>query len=363
MEQSEIARQRLLNQHACGEPLASPRDVVRHLVAVQAQDYYGGLWAAGLRARGATERTVEEALADRSIVRTWPMRGTLHLVAAEDARWMLRLLTPRVAASLAGRHRQLELEAADFLRARKAFERKLRDGGMLTREEMYRVLAAARVRPDGQRGIHVLLMLSMAQVLCFGPRKGKQQTFVLLDEWLPPQEARPREEALAELALRYFSGHGPATVQDFAWWTGLTLKESRAALEMAGPRLSSMDQQYWGPPTGPRAAPRAARLNPTALLLPPFDELLVAYRDRGAPLEPAHAGHLQSLLSPTIAVRGRVVGTWTRDRGKDHVTVKPRFFSKMGERDLGAIRSAARRYGEFIGTAASLGDGRGRAPT
>jgi hypothetical protein len=350
MRQSEIARQRLLNQHACGDPLPTPRDVVRHLVAVQAQDYCGGLWAAGLRARGATERTVEEAIADRSILRTWPMRGTLHLVAAEDARWMLRLLAPRVVASLAGRHRQLELQPADFLRARKAFEKALRDGGMLTREEMYGVLAAARVRPDGQRGIHVLQRLAMDQVLCFGPRKGKQQTFVLLDEWIPSQKARPREEALAELALRYFCGHGPATVQDFAWWTGLTLREARAGLDLTGPRLSSADQQYWGP----RAGHRTARLNPAALLLPPFDELLVAYRDRGAPLDPVHSAHLQSLLSPTIAVRGRVVGTWTRARGKDLVRIRPRFFSAQGERDLGAIRSAVLRYGRFIGTAAAL---------
>jgi hypothetical protein len=353
MEQSEIARQRLFNQRACGEPLPSPRDVVRHLVAVQAQDYYGGLWAAGLRARGATEKSVEEALADRSIVRTWPMRGTLHLVAAEDARWMLRLLTPRVVRSLAGRYRQLGLEPADFVRARKTFEKALRDGGMLTRDEMYGIMVAARISPVGQRGIHVLQRLSQDEVVCFGPRKGKQQTFVLLDEWVPSQKARPREEALAELALRYFSGHGPATVQDFAWWTGLTLTEARAGLGLAGPRLSSMDQQYWGP----RAGPRTARLNPTALLLPPFDELRVAYQDRRAPLDPAHDGHLQSLLSPTITVRGRVVGTWTRTRGKDLVTVNPRFFSTIGARDLGAIRSAARRYGEFIGTAASLADG------
>jgi hypothetical protein len=215
---------------------------------------------------------------------------------------------------------------------------------------MYGLLAAARIPPEGQRGIHILQRLSQDEVVCFGPRRGKQQTFVLLDEWISPQKPRPREEALAELALRYFGSHGPATVQDFAWWTGLTLAEARTGLDLAGPRLSSADQQYWGLRTGPGAA----RLNPTALLLPPFDELLVAYRDRGAPLDPVHAAHLQSLLSPTIAVRGRVVGTWTRARAKDFVTIKPRFFSRQNERDLGAIRSAARRYGEFIGMAASL---------
>jgi hypothetical protein len=263
---------------------------------------------------------------------------------------MLRLLAPRVVRSLAGRYRQLELEPAVFLRARTAVEKALRDGSKLTRDEMYGLLAAARIPPDGQRGIHILQRLSQDEVVCFGPRKGRQQTFVLLDEWIPSQKARPREEALAELALRYFTSHGPATVQDFAWWTGLTFTEARTGLDLAGPRLSQADQQYGGL----RTAPGTGRLNPTALLLPPFDELLVAYRDRRAPLDPVHAAHLQSLLSPTIALRGRVVGTWTRVRAKDFVTIKPRFFSERGARDLGAIRSAVRRYGEFIGVAASL---------
>jgi hypothetical protein len=340
-----VAKQRLLNQHACGDALPTPRDVVRNLVAVQAQDYRGGLWAVGLRTQGADESTVEKALADRQILRTWPMRGTLHLVAAEDARWMLRLLAPRVVASLAGRYRQLELEPAVFLRARKAFEKALRGGGQLTRDEMYRLLEVARISPEGQRGIHILQRLSQDEVLCFGPREGKQQTFVLLDEWIPQGKPRAPDEALAELALRYFRGHGPATAQDFAWWTGLTLTDAKSGLDAAAPLLSSEDQHYWGRRTGSVTS----RLKPAALLLPPFDELLVAYRDRGASLDPAHAAHLQSLLSPTIAVKGRIVGTWTRARGRDLVTIAPRFFSVQNERDLAAIRSAARRYGAFIG--------------
>ena len=343
-----VARQRLLNQHACGDPLPTPRDVVRHLGAVQSQDYRGGLWAVGLRSKGANESTVEKALEDRSILRTWPMRGTLHFVAAEDAPWMLRLLAPRVVASLRGRYQQLELEPAVFLRARKAFEKALRGGGQLTRDEMYGLLRSARITPEGQRGIHILQRLAQDGVLCFGPRKGKQQTFVLLDEWIPVGKQRPRGEALAELALRYFRGHGPATAQDFAWWTGLTLAEAKSGVDAAAAMLgrdSFGGRHYWGPQT----EPAIARLKPTALLLPPFDEILVAYRDRGASLDPAHSRHLKSLLSPTIAFQGRIVGTWTRARGKHGVTIEPRFFSDRSERDLSAIRSAARRYGAFIG--------------
>jgi hypothetical protein len=322
--------------------------VVRHLGAVQAQDYRGGLWAVGLRARGADESTVEKALADRSILRTWPMRGTLHFVTAEDARWMLRLLAPRVVAGLAGRYRQLELEPAAFVRAGKVFEKALRGGGRLTREEMYGLLQSARITPKGQRGIHILQRLSQDGVLCFGPRKGKQQTFVLLDEWIPHAGPRARDEALAELALRYFRGHGPATAQDFAWWTGLTLGDADAGLDAAAAMLgddSFGGRHYWGP----QAGLPTARLKPTGLLLPPFDELLVAYRDRGAVLDPAHAAHLASLLSPTIAVQGRIVGTWTRTLAGNVVKVAARSFSPRNEGELCAIRSAARRYGAFIG--------------
>jgi len=343
-----VVRQRLLTQHACGHTLPTPRDVVRHLGAVQAQDYRGGLWAVGLRSEGANESAVEEALMDRSILRTWPMRGTLHFVAAEDARWMLRLLAPRAVASLAGRYRQLELEPAVFLRARKVFEKALRGGGLLTRDEMHELLQAAHITPEGQRGIHILQRLAQDGVLCFGPRKGKQQTFVLLDEWIPQGKPRARDEALTDLALRYFRGHGPATAHDFAWWTGLTLADAKSGLEAAAAMLShdsAGGRHYWGP----RTESATARLKPAALLLPPFDELLVAYRDRGASLDPAHSQHLKSLLSPTIVVQGRIVGTWTRARGRDTVTIAPRFFSDQSERDLRAIQSAARRYGAFIG--------------
>jgi hypothetical protein len=210
---------------------------------------------------------------------------------------------------------------------------------------MYGLLQSARITPKGQRGIHILQRLSQDGILCFGPRKGKQQTFVLLDEWIPHAGARARDEALAELALRYFRGHGPATAQDFAWWIGLTLRDANAGLDAAAAMLggdSFGGRRYWGP----RAGLPTARLKPAGLLLPPFDELLVAYRDRGAVLDPAHAAHL---LSPTIAVRGRIVGTWTRTLAGNVVKVAARCFSPWNESELRATRSAARRYGAFIG--------------
>jgi hypothetical protein len=353
MTAREIIRRRLFNQRVSGTLFSSPVETVRRLGAVQAQDYRAGLWAVGLRTKGADEPAVERALADRTIVRTWPMRGTLHIVAAEDVRELLPLLTPRMTARAAGRHRQLGLERSAFLRSRKLFEKALQGGGQLTRDQMYGLLRDARIPPDGQRGIHILQQLAQDGILCFGPRQGKQQTFVLLDEWIPRTSPRPREEVLADLAWRYFSSHGPATVKDFAWWSGLPAADARRALESASSRLvreSADGSEYWVADVPPA---RGAR-DPAAVLLPPFDEFLVAYKDRSPTVDPAQAKHLPSLLSPTIMVKGRIVGTWTRTLAKAKAVIVPRFFGRPGSVELRAVEEAARRYGTFLGVAAEM---------
>ena len=185
-----IAHARLVNQHIARPVVDDPAAVVRWMGAVQAQDYLGGLWAIGLRTRGATEASVEAAIARRAFVRTWPMRGTLHFVAAEDVRWMSTLLTPRVISSAAGRHRQLELTEAVFARAARITEKALAGGAVVRRNALYERWNAAGIATGGSRGLHILGQLAMTGLICFGPRDGKQQTFTLLDEWLPA--ARPR---------------------------------------------------------------------------------------------------------------------------------------------------------------------------
>src|SRR5262250_1125569 len=134
----DIARLRLQNQRIAGATFEKPGDVVAWLGSVQAQDYLGALWAVGLRMRSAVEADIEQALANRTIIRTWPMRGTLHFVAAADIRWMLELLTPRVVANKA-QHllRQFGLDEAAFARSKELFERALQGGKQLTREAMY----------------------------------------------------------------------------------------------------------------------------------------------------------------------------------------------------------------------------------
>jgi hypothetical protein len=348
MVRGDLARRRLLAQRVTGARFADPREAVSFLCAVQAQDYLGALWAVGLRTRGANETAVERAIADRSVVRTWPMRGTLHLVSAADVRWMLALLAPAAVAASAARERQLGLDDAAFARSRDLLARALHGGRRLTRDALYAALREGGVSPAGQRGIHVLSRLSQERFLCPAAREGKQQTFALFEEWVPAARALPRAEALAELAARYFTGHGPATVEDLAWWAGLPARSAREAVALARPRLARQlvdGRELW---RSASASPRRSSSGGMHLL-PPFDELLVGYRDRSAILDPAHAERVNHLLSPTIVADDRVVGTWTRSLKGDSVVVKAAFFERSGRARQEALAAAAERYAAFVG--------------
>ena len=347
---------RLSNQRIADPPPATPGDVVGWLGAVQAQDYLGALWAVGLRS-GTTEADVERALAERSIVRTWPMRGTLHFVAAADTRWMLELMTPRIIARNRLRLlREFEIDDSVIRRSRDLFIQALRGGRQLTRDAMYEVLEAENISAKGQRGLHILWWLAQEGLLCFGARDGKQQTFVLLDEWVPGAKRLEKDEALAELARRYFTGHGPATLQDFTWWSGLTVADAKTGLDMAGPHLLSEtvgDQTFWFPPT---AAIKKER-SPAVHLLPPYDEYTVAYKDRSAVLDPAHARRMATgngIFFPILVIDGNVMGTWKRTLKKGEVVIAPSPFSPLSKSQARALSLPARRYGAFLGLDATL---------
>src|SRR5262249_41454511 len=308
---SQITHYRLPNQRLSGAKFESPAEVVRWFGAVQAQDYLGSLWAIGLRMQNASEKAVEQAIAERTIVRTWPMRGTLHFVAAEDARWMLKLLTPRVIARSPSRHRELSLDERVFRGAREIFVKALSGGRQLTRTALYELLHARGINTKDGRGLHILGQLAHEGLICFGARDGKQPTFALLDEWLPQHKSRERDEALAELAERYFTSHGPATLQDFAWWSGLTTADARDGLEMAKRRLAPETingQTYWLASSTPAAKDAA----PIAYLLPAYDEYTVAYKDRSAALNPDYAKHANygpGIFNPTIVLDGPLLLT------------------------------------------------------
>lgn len=355
MTQSEIAYRRLHNQLVTRQVFDKPGDGVRHLGAVQAQDYLASLWAVGLRLPQATVADIEQAIADRAMVRTWPMRGTIHYVAPEDVRWMPSLLTPRVITRSAGRYRQLELDEAVFSRSCEVFIRVLQGGKALTRNALYERLEEAGINPKGGRGLHILGHLAQQGLICFGPRAAKQPTFVLLDEWVPESRTLGRDEALAELARRYFSSHGPATLQDFTWWSGLTVADAKVGLEATQAELTSTTVEgatYWF-----AEGSWTKEKSPSVHLLPFFDEFLVAYKDRSAALEPARVKQVNAgggLLNPTIVLDGRVVGTWKRTLGKNSVSLTLSLFALLDKAQIRTVHEAAECYGEFLGLPVGL---------
>jgi winged helix DNA-binding protein len=349
MTSAILLRHRVHNQRLAVTNFEDPADPVRWLGAVQAQDYLGSLWAIGLRTRAATEKMVERAIAEGTIVRTWPMRGTLHFVAAEDARWMLELMTPRVVAASAGRlEREYDLDQKVVGRSGEIVTRALEGGRRLTRDALYRALENGRISTAAGRGLHITWRMAHDGLICFGPREGRQQTFVLLHEWVPGAKRMARDEALAELARRYFTSRGPATVHDFAWWSGLLLSDAVQGLAMASRALVSVDladRKYWSAPSAPPGGS-----SPRAFLLPAFDEYTVAYRDRAVVLGPAHTRQAGSMdvLRPAIVVNGRVVGTWARTLGKSSVEVDASPFTRLAATTRRAVAAAARRYAAFL---------------
>lgn len=351
MTPSDLAGLRLYHQHLHRPRFVQPEQAVAWLGAMQGQDYTGALWSIGLRLAKATEQSVVQALVERRFVRTWLLRGTLHFVAAQDVRWLLTLLTPRLIAQSAGRYRQLELDETTFARSQELFIQVLQGGKQLTREELYLALAQANIPTTGQRGYHLLGRAAQDGVICFGAPSAKQQTFVLLDEWIPPTPKLTREEALAELARRYFTSHGPATLQDLVRWAGLTVTEAKAGLAAAGTALIQTainGQTYWLPQHTPDLAPS----DTSSYLLPGFDEYLLGYGDRSAVLDPAYAQRIcpggNGVFNPTFVIQGRVMGTWRRTVKKNHLSITLSPFAPLAEAEQAAVARAAHRYAAFL---------------
>jgi hypothetical protein len=352
MPAPDIAVQRLFQQRISQPGFERPDQVVAWLGAVQAQDYYGALWAAGLRMRHATQAAVEAAIAEKTIVRTWLMRGTLHFVTAADLRWMLELTRPRQRQLSDNyiRLQRFELDGPTLAKCYGVLDKALAGGNQLTRLELSAALERAGVATGGMRLMFILQRAQAEGLICQAARRGKQFTFALLDEWLPPGRTLAYDEAMAEFTLRYFASHGPATLQDFAWWAGLSLADARAGLDLVKAQLDQEtvgDQTCWLAQSVPEIPAGA----PGACLLPGYDEFLVSYTDRHAALDAQHVklwNRATVLLSPTIVIDGRVTGTWKRTLSKSGVTIFPALFSSLDPAANQAFISAARRYAGFL---------------
>jgi hypothetical protein len=328
-------------------PIATrPGDAVRHLLALQAQDYPGALWSIGLRMPAATRADVEAAHERGDFVRTWPFRGTLHFLAPEDVGWILGLTGERMIASAAGRYRQLELTQRDLDRAGDIARHRL-SGTHLNRADLLAAFEAGGVGVAGQRGAHLLGHLAQSGLTVL---RG-QNAWHLSDDVIREPRHLERDDALRELALRYVAARGPVTDRDFAWWSSLTLTDARAGIAAAQDELERVeieDITYW---LRPGLEPAADGIH----VLPGFDEYLLGYSDRHAPLAGAHSSTIvpggNGLFLATIVVNGEVVGSWRRtvSSGKDQrVDVVAEPFGRLSAATRKGFERAARRYAAFL---------------
>ncbi|HYV95948.1 MAG TPA: winged helix DNA-binding domain-containing protein [Gemmatimonadaceae bacterium] len=349
LTRAEVIRRRLAAQLLSVRGLASAGDVVRSFGAVQAQDYAGAKWALGQRVRSATDASVEREMAEGRFIRTHVLRPTWHFVAPEDVRWMLALTGPRVSRVIGRYNVEFDLSERTLSRGVDAMARALEGGKHLTREELAAALERARLGPaKGMRLVRQVMTAELSAVICSGARRGKQFTYALLDERVPAAPPLDRDESLARLARAYFASHGPATQQDFAWWSGLTISDARQAVGLVGHELAHAT--FEGRDVWFADAP-LRRAKPVAHLLPNYDEFFIGHKDRtaiggrtkGVGLITGGDGSVVNV----ITVNGELVGGWKRGAAPGDVNL--RITAKVTAAERALIAAQVRRFAAFHG--------------
>jgi hypothetical protein len=350
MNKAQIAACRLYSQVLEQTKFIRPDQVLAWLGALQSQDYSGAKWSIGLRATGLTDILVQEAIEDQSILRTWLLRGTLHFVTSQDIRWMLTLISPGIIAGNTRRTRQLGLDEPTFTRSNDILAKALAGARQLNRPALFAILERNGISPEGQRGVYLLQRASLEGLICQGVTERNQPTFLSLDSIDSQTKRMQRDEALVELARRYFLSRGPATLKDFVWWSGLSSVDARAGLKAVEAELIQVhanDQTLWMSPT----LAETTQAPTQAALLPGFDEYLLAYQDRSASLDvPRYKRDVPTngMLPPTMLLNGRVVGTWKRTIKRERAIIEFKPFEPLNENDDQVFVSAARRYADFM---------------
>ena len=341
----DILRMRLVAQRLADVAVADPVDVVSRFGAMQSQDYGMSKWAVGLR-MGGGHGVVEAALERGEILRTHVLRPTWHLVAAADIRWMLELTAPQIRAKMAFRERYLELDKKILARCRKLIGAAL-EKAPLQRADIVDVLKKARIATDDNRSAHILIDAELEGLICSGPGKG---SYALLDQWAPSARRLSREEALAELTRRYFRGHGPATLNDFSWWSGLLVRDVKKGIASLGGELRSVktgenEYRFIDGQAGARM--------PAALLLPAFDEWIIGYADRAGLFATEHERKIitvNGLFRPVIVSNGLAVGGWRPEEKKGDVKIVREWFHPVAPTVEKALKLAERKYSTYLYT-------------
>ena len=357
MDGTPLAGWRLHNLGLSPARFARPEEVVGWLGAVQSQDYGPAKWSLGARSLGVGDAEVERAFADGAILRTHLLRPTWHFVLPEDIGWMLRLTAPRVHALNGYQYRRLGLDGAVLSRSGGLPAGALRGGIRLTRRQLGEVLERAGIATGGFRLAYLLMVAELEGILCSGGLSGRQHTYALLEERAPHARDLGHDQALAELTLRYFTSHGPATAKDFRWWSSLTAAEVEQGLEMAAPRLGQEvvdGARYWFA----AAAPPAPAPSPTVHLLQAYDEYLVGYSQSRYLLDPSGTARVLTRDRPAfnhvVVLDTQVAGRWKRTLQRDAVVVQAALHAPFDHAQTRALQAAADRLGAFLGLPATV---------
>jgi hypothetical protein len=343
-----IANIRLFNQQIHSSEFQDSKALVAYMGAMQAQDYALAKWAVGLRVNGATHDSIQLALDKGEIIRTHVLRPTWHFIATEDAHWMLALTAPHIKVSMGSMNKQLELDTSIFNKCNDIIEKILTNGNHLTREEIMVQIAESGIMVSPLRAAHLMMYAELDGIACNGIMKGKQHTYALLDE-KPFKKVVifSREEALATLAKRFFISHGPATLQDFYWWSGLPMGDVRKGLEAIKNELISEifdNQTYWFSHNTNFTEEESIHF------LPSFDEFMVSYKDRSASIEAhlkAQAMTSNGIFKPIIVVNGKVIGIWKRTIKKEKLLIEPQFFYPDNTLSKDVMMKATEGLGKF----------------
>ncbi len=352
MPRPDIAKQRLVNQGLVKPELKTAREVVAMLGAVQAQDYAGAKWGIAQRTRGLSDAQIDKEIDDGTIIRTHVLRPTWHFVAATDIGWMLELTAPRVHAANAYWYRWLEVDDAVARRSRAVLTKALGEGKHLTRVELGQMLTRAKIQvQEPVRLACIVMRAELDGLICSGARRGKQFTYTLLERRVTNPAKLERDAALAELTRRYFTTRGPATVDDFSWWSGLTKADAKRGVEAAASHLrheSIEGRSWWSPDAGGSTRISA----PLTHLLPNYDEYIVGLKDRSAyGLRLHNAGmkpRTSALSGHSLIVNGQIVGGWRRTLVGRSVVIEPTPLIRLSDAERRAVGVAARKFGRFL---------------
>lgn len=361
LDSDQVRTARLVSLLLAGSGDGSPAQVVRWFGAMQAQDAASGHWSLGVRCPGATEADVLASFERAEIVRTWPMRGTIHLVPAGDVRWLLDLTGVRALAMAAGRQERLGLRPTDGERAATVLDATLAGGVVKTRRECLDALAEAGFDVTGQRGYHLLWYAAHVGAICIGPQRGTDQTFVRLADWAPDQVQLARDDALTELLFRYVRSHGPVSLRDFAGWSGLTLTDARRAATANDGRLTRRTHdgaELWCTLELDELVNAGDVRRGVVVALPGFDEFLLGYKDRSLHLPPDGMDRVvpggNGMFRSTIVVDGRAVATWTRTMRARDVRIDVEAFADIDAQQRVAAERSLGAYASFLGRQARV---------